>query len=513
MLRKRTLIFILVSYFISIFSVYSFAEGAKWQEAFSGLSGRILCMESLEGTDTLYAGTEQGLYRTENAGSSWERIDLPGSIFGVKDIALTEENIFIATSSGICVGGPRSPWRWLPGKKDIRGIASSFGEETDDSVLAWSENELFQIKGKSWELIGPGLLGKAIDDVAYRDGNMFVASGGDLFCSSGRDAAWGKISLLEAYDFEEEGDERYIDEEEEKLPMIGNIDPLGSERAAVATIKGIYIIDNSKQSFERIDTTGLPEANVRRIAHTGRDLFAATDKEVFLYSDERRYWQPVFGKSFPGDISFLKAWTDVKGRPWIWVAGEDYLYKRTIDFFPDAGGGVFGIKNKGLEPDIREVHQMAIEYAEVSPEKIKRWRSAARWKALMPKLSLDFSESVDENIEIYKSASKAYVVRGPQERGNDWGIDLSWDLSNLIWNSAQTSIDIRSKLMVQLRDNILEEVTRLYFERKRLLLESEEADEEWKDKYLLEKWLRIEELTAHIDALTGGEFSEALEGR
>nr|BDD44718.1 hypothetical protein 23 [bacterium] len=66
------------------------------------------------------------------------------------------------------------------------------------------------------------------------------------------------------------------------------------------------------------------------------------------------------------------------------------------------------------------------------------------------------------------------------------------------------------KLLVQLRDEILEEVTRLYFERKRLVSElGAEADKNSK-KILSEKKLRIDELTAYIDALTGGKFSEAL---
>ena len=99
---------------------------------------------------------------------------------------------------------------------------------------------------------------------------------------------------------------------------------------------------------------------------------------------------------------------------------------------------------------VLEVQRMAVEYAEVSPEKIRMWRTGAKWKAVMPKVSVSFSESSDENVEIYKSATTSYVVRGPWEKGNDWGVDLSWDLSDLVWNDAQTNIDVRSKLMVQL---------------------------------------------------------------
>ena len=86
---------------------------------------------------------------------------------------------------------------------------------------------------------------------------------------------------------------------------------------------------------------------------------------------------------------------------------------------------------------------------------------------------------------------------------------MSWDLGDLIWNPDQTSIDSRSKLMVELRDDILDQITRLYFERRRLQMELMTPPAEPQSK--LDKEMRVEELTALIDALTGGEFSGLLQ--
>ena len=89
------------------------------------------------------------------------------------------------------------------------------------------------------------------------------------------------------------------------------------------------------------------------------------------------------------------------------------------------------------------------------------------------------------------------------------GFGLSWDFANLIWNSDQISIDTRSRLMVQLRQDILEEVTRLYFERRRLCAEFQ--GNPTSDAILLhERRLRIEEVSAQLDALTGGWFSREM---
>ena len=63
--------------------------------------------------------------------------------------------------------------------------------------------------------------------------------------------------------------------------------------------------------------------------------------------------------------------------------------------------------------------------------------------------------------------------------------------------------------MVQLRDDIVDEITRTYFERRRLqiaLLTNPPPDEQ----KALERELRVQELTALIDGLTGGEFSKRM---
>ena len=63
--------------------------------------------------------------------------------------------------------------------------------------------------------------------------------------------------------------------------------------------------------------------------------------------------------------------------------------------------------------------------------------------------------------------------------------------------------------MVQLRDDIVDEVTRTYFERRRLqanMLLSPPSEQQ-----ALEQELRLQELTALIDGLTGGFFSRSME--
>lgn len=62
---------------------------------------------------------------------------------------------------------------------------------------------------------------------------------------------------------------------------------------------------------------------------------------------------------------------------------------------------------------------------------------------------------------------------------------------------------------MELRDGILDEVTKLYFERLRVKMELDNAAAEDKKK-VFDKELKLQELTASLDGLTGGYFSRSV---
>ena len=133
----------------------------------------------------------------------------------------------------------------------------------------------------------------------------------------------------------------------------------------------------------------------------------------------------------------------------------------------------------------------------------------SRQRAIVPSLSVGKSFSTGTTIDIDRGGTNdadRYIV-GPSDYSKDLDFDLNWNLSDLIWNSAQTSIDSREKLMVELREDILNEATRLYYERKRAQMEFilQPPQEPLEQGNAL---IRIEELTALLDSLTGGYFSK-----
>ena len=130
--------------------------------------------------------------------------------------------------------------------------------------------------------------------------------------------------------------------------------------------------------------------------------------------------------------------------------------------------------------------------------------------ALLPRLSFGIDRGSSDGLHWDSGQNPDTWVIGPENESTGWDITFTWDLSELIWNGAQTLIDVRSKLMVQLRDDILDEINGYYFERRKLQLELVEAPPKNR-RERLRKELRIRELAANIDALTGGYYSQKLE--
>ena len=194
---------------------------------------------------------------------------------------------------------------------------------------------------------------------------------------------------------------------------------------------------------------------------------------------------------------------------YLWAATDQGLYRVPIEPYSFSEGALPTpqelLANFTFEPTIAQVQAAAIRYAEVHPEKIRRWRRQASLKALLPSVDLGFDQDRSRDSSIDEGTFPNYQLISSQDLDSSLDLSVTWDLGELIWSPHQTSIDVRSKLMAQLRDDLINEVTRTYFERRRLqvaLLTAPPSDQH----ALMDKELRLQELTALIDGLTGGDF-------
>jgi hypothetical protein len=502
----------LVLFFLGHF--LSAGIAGAWEDI-TGNIGRgsiFTCIEGVNGQDIVYVGKSDGLYSTSDGGKTWNKEKIPGGKIGVTGIVASVRGIFVSSAEGLFVKEPSDmEWRHIPGENNLLGVVIA---DTGSEVITWTDDEILFMSENNWKTMGMGSRLGDIKEVIVSCGIFYAARDGYLFFSFDGGKSWERYFIASEISEDIDIDLEYIEENDVEIsqPSIRDISGGRSSDIIVSTGNGIVRFDAVTGDTETIGTTGLPSSALSKILQVKGDILAATDNKVFLKSEEREGWTLLFSSATGGRIVDMKTHVDRRGTEKILLITEKNIY--TEESSELKKHQIFaGVANAPLSagegPGILEVQRMAIEYAEVSPGKISSWRQAARWKAILPRLSVSYSEDYNDNIEIYKAVSTSYVVKGPRERDNDWGVSMTWDLSDMIWNSAQTSIDVRSKLMVQLRDDILEDVTRLYFERKKLINEVSAPDNR-KNQKTQSKIMRIEELTAYIDAYTGGGFSRSL---
>jgi photosystem II stability/assembly factor-like uncharacterized protein len=478
-------------------SVYRTADGGKtWKEvlSFRGTGNTVNTLAAApQDEKIILAGTSEGLYISDDGGTQWVRIfrgigNLEDSIFSIAVHPVHSEIIFIGTGSGLY--------------------------RTDNKGKDWSrENNLpaSQVRSIAIDNLGANIIYTATSKGIYRS------------TTNGKD--WQRIfatNLPEINDSISPQDEAISPEEINTDIEIKSIviDPADSKIVFAGTTSGLLITQDSGSTWKRAGNSGLINRVIRCITASSKDpdsIFAATEKGVFRYSRTSDNWHELYNGLVSSDVNSIAfSYDQYNGSIVLWAATKNGLYKMVpIE-------KVFSDHNKveaqkvlsefGNEPTIEEIREAAISYAEVQPEKIEGWRKAAAKKALLPDLRFEYNKNKGWQNSTYFYSTKDEKYKDDditRDRDDGWSVSLTWELGDLIWNDVQTSIDTRSKLMVELRDDILNEVTRLYFERRRMQIELHlSPHEDIKEK--IDKELRLLELTADIDALTGSYLSKRL---
>ena len=170
------------------------------------------------------------------------------------------------------------------------------------------------------------------------------------------------------------------------------------------------------------------------------------------------------------------------------------------------------------EPSIQEVQQMAMQYTHTHRDQVEKWLWASKNSAWLPELKLRYyyQDQFGQDFD-YVDGGAIDLQQGDTDVRWQAYVEVRWRLDDLVMSTewgAQTqwaSIRVISETqdVVKLRDKVLSEVTRVYFDRRRLqvdMLLNPTKDLDGR----VEIQLRLMELTAELDAYTGGAFSSAV---
>jgi hypothetical protein len=168
------------------------------------------------------------------------------------------------------------------------------------------------------------------------------------------------------------------------------------------------------------------------------------------------------------------------------------------------------------EPGIHAVQRAALRHQGLGPERMRSLRRGLRWRGMLPILSLRFSvEDVrdrgTEYDEAFVSGDMRFLHDWDRNRGRDYegSATLTWDFGDAVFAPDSIDLSREERQVIALRDDMLDEINQLYFERRRLMLVLA-ALAGPTDPEAARLRLRVAELSAALDAWTGGWFSRAV---
>ena len=487
---------------------------AKWEDMTKGISNLSLQAIAVDPADSnvIFVGAEENFYRSSDGGDTWENIFTVYGDGKINFIAVDKKNsqtVYMATSNGLF----RSFDRGAKWKRIFKGMGEEGKELTcvlvhpfdSKKIYAGTKKGLFVSadKGNTW-IMSSHMPGNAkVNFLAASPTHpdiLYTATAKGVFKTVDMGKHWNRIFITGNSDEETGENENDYSEDEESVNGKGvsciEISSDDSDEIYIGTQDGIFVTRDGGKLWQNISSIGLGNTEVKAIAKNSSGIYAATDNGVFRFNEGDEAWQNYSAGITAQKINMLAL--DARQAN-LWSVGDGGVFRMALQRGPALcrENNSPAVSLDG--PAIREIQQAAIKYAEVSSEKIKRWRAGARYRSLFPEFSLDYDKTVT-----YDSGADRYYI-GPY----DWGVSVKWDLADLIWNPYQKDIDIRSRLMVQLRDDILDEVTHLYYERRRLQAELM-LSPPTSDNARVDKELQLQELTAGIDALTDGYLSERI---
>lgn len=157
-------------------------------------------------------------------------------------------------------------------------------------------------------------------------------------------------------------------------------------------------------------------------------------------------------------------------------------------------------------PSLADVQRAALARAGVDPAAAARWLRRSRSAAVLPTLTVQYDRRFDRGWVLDQAVGDTDDLRSDSGQQDTLRTKATWHLDRLIFSpdelrAARTVLDI-----ADFRERLLVEVTQLYFERERILLERELSPPADLDE-AIDLALRLREVEGLLAGLTGLDFS------
>lgn len=463
-----------------------------------------------------------------------------------------------AARGRIAFGDLRGAWLREDGGSERavlrRGPVTALAFEPDGALLVGTERGLFEVdtEGRQRELSPPGEAARRVHAVAATGGLRAAATGDGVFLMSVGAAGSGGFERLHGEWPAREAVALALRQDGERAELWAIVDR-APWRATLRRDGGRWRVD----SAAREDAAGLGAARADAV-----DVLIGEDGSTVVASGDAIAWRDALGAwrrapvTLPPGARIARA-GEAAGRSWLatdrglleaagwsgpWrraapaagsaaahaIAGHGTLLvvgtaEGLVTARPHEAEAAGPVAAPGAgrlsvfeEPDVATVHRVALAYLDLGPARMQRLRDGAARRGFLPLLGLHLSRDVEHGQrriadESFVSGATRALQERASDRARDYGMALSmeWDLGDAAFHPEEIDVSREVREVIELRDDVLDEVTQLYFERRRVVLELARLTGDAGGGDVLEQArlrLRADELAAGLDAWTGGWF-------
>lgn len=439
--------------------------------------------------EKIYIATSYGAYVSNVHTPEWKEVfsSVKTESFNINSISVVKDDIYLSTNDGAWICNEnKSCERFNSGIETDNStgnyLVNFIGESFGDLYLTAS-NGVYKLdkKKKIWINVSSGIQ-KLYDGninanyIFHNKNDLWLAAGTGIYCKNKKEKAWVKDSF--GLDNSADG--------------IINAFYITKISGMICAGLGSGVFCRGKNSWSEFDTgirTANENKNVYYLIEYNNSVFAATDEGLFGLHERN------------SSTNALNTPLVLKGK-----IEKDFTMLEE------------------LEPSVLEVQEQALKFSALPSDKdFKKYRAQARIRNLLPAITLTAHSNRDRydyfqgekgiDVDPASSAFASDITSRYQNSMGGYGqIGILWNARELIYDDEISDLIGHARLTANIRENILDDVTRIYFVRRKLQLEnilnpSLEVDQN------LKKQIEISELTGQIDSRTGGWFSEDIKRR
>jgi hypothetical protein len=489
------------------------AEGAAWRRIAPLPAAAVNALAADQTGRRIAAAAGGKIYLSQDGGRSWRGSgDADGEVQG---LAFLEEGPHGAVLVAVGENGVRESQAgraWQPA--DVTGVAgrgavraviqgppgkAGLALGTDGGVILAERLE------EGWGPVVVALQGRPVHRLAWtQTGALVAASEEGLYrIDPSQPGAARRLTTHVARD----------------LASSGN-------RVAAATDRGTLVATGEGARWREVEGGGVMSRST--------DAVAALPDEpgAFLAVDSRRVWRiapggPPLAVADPPPGESTLALLPLRGR--LLAATDRGLYETTLPSAPGSSPHAHRLLPEGglAAADVRDpwsddppldlVRRAVLRASHLEPGRIRRNFWGVRYRALLPEFSISLRRrlvrhSDQERDQTFTSGALHHLFDTSRDQDLDRDLVLAaeWDLGSLLFEPDELDVSEEARRVLALRDDVLDEVNQLYFDRRRALLSlaglaDNTGPEALHEVQMLQ--IQIDELTARLDAWTDGYFS------